>query len=292
MKKAKIGVVEQNIYCEERSGSLRFVVQVSPLPKSSATFDISEFKAELAWAKLPRGELRAEKVSKSAGKSQMDSVATHVATSFIPVVQTSRQGPGNVVMSDIIGSYRIASQCNDGSRLASATQQVRPANIMRLAELVHRAVPYPVLLLLEAQEGLFLSLAHKRWAHNEAGKVVLDDEPATVAVPLDLTAEHPFLRALDLTRQPQISLLSLYQGWMDCLTAWQVALYTGKFTSTDTPAQAAARRAALRTCQRLEQECARLRALAVKERQMAKQVDLNLALMHLNDELRSAREQL
>lgn len=107
MKNAKIGAVEQNIYCEERSGSLRFVVQVSPLPKSSATFDISEFKAGLAWAKRKRGELRAEKVSKSGGKSQLDNGATHVATAFIPVVQTSRQGPGNVVISDIIGSYRV-----------------------------------------------------------------------------------------------------------------------------------------------------------------------------------------
>jgi integrase len=107
VKKPKIGAVEQNIYCEERSGSLRFVVQVSPLPKSSATFDISEFKAGLAWAKRKRGELRAEKVSKSGGQSQMDSGATHVVAAFTPVVQTSRQGPGNVVISDIIGSYRV-----------------------------------------------------------------------------------------------------------------------------------------------------------------------------------------
>ena len=168
----------------------------------------------------------------------------------------------------------------------------KPPNITRLAELVHRAVPYPVLLLLAAPQGLFLSLAHKRWAQNEAGKVVLDGEPATVDLALDLTAEHPFVQALALVRQPQANLLALYQGWMDCLTAWQAAKVTGTFTAASSPAQAAARREALRTCQRLELEGARLRALAAKEKQMARQVDLNLALKRVGAELASAREQL
>ena len=168
----------------------------------------------------------------------------------------------------------------------------KPPQMLRLAELVHRAVPYPVLLLLAAPQGLFLSLAHKRWAQNEAGKVVLDGEPATVDLALDLTAEHPFMQALALARQPQANLLALYQGWMDCLTAWQAAKVTGTFTAASTPAQAAARREALRTCQRLELESTRLRALAAKEKQMAKQVDLNLALKRISAELASAREQL
>ncbi|MGO4605221.1 DUF4391 domain-containing protein [Variovorax sp. 2RAF20] len=168
----------------------------------------------------------------------------------------------------------------------------KPPNITRLAELVHRAVPHPVLLLMAAPQGLFLSLAHKRWAQNEAGKVVLDGEPATVDLALELTAEHPFVQALALTRQPQSNLLALYQGWMDCLTAWQAAQVTGTFTAASTPAHAAARREALRTCQRLDLEGARLRALAAKETQMARQVDLNLALKRIGAQLASARKQL
>ena len=63
---------------------------------------------------------------------------------------------------------------------------VKPASHSRLAELVHRAVPYPVLLLLVAPQmggqSLTLSLAHKRWAQNEADKVVLDGSPISVTV--------------------------------------------------------------------------------------------------------------
>ena len=79
---------------------------------------------------------------------------------------------------------------------------------------------------------------------------------------------------------------------MNCLTALQASQYTGTFNESETPDLAAARRQTLRTCQRLEQEANRLRALAAKEKQMARQVDLNLALQRISTELASARKQL
>lgn len=44
----------------------------------------------------------------------------------------------------------------------------------RLMELVHRAIPYPVLLITSGSDGVSLSVAHKRHAQNEAGKVVVE----------------------------------------------------------------------------------------------------------------------
>lgn len=157
----------------------------------------------------------------------------------------------------------------------------RPPNTTRLAELVHRAVPYPVLLLLTAPQGLFISLAHKRWAQNEAGKVVLDGDPATVDVALDLTAEHPFAQSLALGHQPQASLIALYQGWMDCLTALHAAQYTGTFTENETPAHAVIRRSGLHRCRELDVRIASLRTAASKEKQMARQVAVNLEIKAL-----------
>jgi hypothetical protein len=101
-----------------------------------------------------------------------------------------------------------------------------------------------------------------------------------------------FAQALALVQQPQTNILALYQGWMDCLTTWQATEVMGRFTLTDTPAKEAARCKTLRTCQRLELESARLRGLAAKEKPMARQVDLNLALKRIAAELASAREQL
>lgn len=182
---------------------------------------------------------------------------------------------------------------------------------LRLAELVHRAVPYPVLLIQALTSGaaaaseestpapptqLALSLAHKRAAQNEAGKVVLDGELVRSELlgpdPGTASVAGPLLEAIALDRQPHQDLMALYQGWMDCLTAAEAARLTGNFRLPSGPTAAAAQRDALRTCQRLEQEAARLRSLAAKERQIAKQVDLNLALQRLQTDLNEARARL
>ena len=186
---------------------------------------------------------------------------------------------------------------------------VKPASHSRLAELVHRAVPYPVLLLLIKGQSLTLSLAHKRWAQNEADKVVLDGRLISVRVSASLSevnaadsshpdpaaaaqAENAFIQSLSVTRQPQATLHALYQGWVDCVQALLAARLTGSYQTPTTPEQAAARRQALADCERLEAEVSRLRAQAAKEKQMARQVELNLTLKRVQAELAAARRQL
>ena len=190
---------------------------------------------------------------------------------------------------------------------------VKPASHSRLAELVHRAVPYPVLLLLIEGQSLTLSLAHKRWAQNEADKVVLDGSPISVTVSVTVSASlsevnaadasHPdpaeaaqteraFIQSLSITRQPQATLHALYQGWVDCVQALLAARLTGSYQTPTTPEQAAARRQALADCERLEAEVSRLRAQALREKQLARQVELNLTLKRVQAELAAARRQL
>lgn len=158
------------------------------------------------------------------------------------------------------------------------------AKVGRIAELTHRAVPYPLLLLLTHKEQLTLSMAHIRWAQNEAGKVVLDGEPVQVslcnrsAAP-DINAV--FLQSMSITRQPRNNLQALYQGWLDTLSAYQAAQLTGSFTRSETNAQAAARRASLRECKEIGQRIAALRTAAAKEKQLARQVALNLEIKQL-----------
>ncbi len=185
----------------------------------------------------------------------------------------------------------------------------RRASLSRLAELVHRAVPYPVLLLMIERQSLTLSLAHKRWAQNEADKVVLDGRLISVRVSASLSevnaadashpdpaaaaqAENAFIQSLSVTRQPQATLHALYQGWVDCVQALLAARLTGSYQTPATPEQAAARRQALADCERLEAEVSRLRAQALREKQLARQVELNLTLKRVLAELAAARRQL
>lgn len=171
----------------------------------------------------------------------------------------------------------------------------KPAKVARLGELVHRAVPYPVLLLLHSGQRVTLSLAHKRWAQNEAGKVVLDSGVVSVSLPDDAPSADvlsAFMQALALTSQPQATLFGLYQSWMDSVQALLAARLTGAFKTADSPEQAVSRRQALQECQRLELEEARLRTQAAKEKQLAQQVELNLALKRVQAQLAAARQQL
>jgi hypothetical protein len=168
------------------------------------------------------------------------------------------------------------------------------AKASRLRELVHRAVPYPLLLIEEHGERLGLSAAQKRWSQGEPGKIVLEGD----VVAADWTAEHhverwsAFRDALALGKQPRTSLYDVYQGWIDTLHALNASSVTGTFTVAANAKVASARRDALREFARLGAEIFRLRAAAAKEKQMSRRVELNLELKRLEVAQTAARANL
>lgn len=163
----------------------------------------------------------------------------------------------------------------------------------RLVELLHRAVPYPVLLLVERAGSVSVSLAHKRNALTEAGKVVLDGEPVTVAMPAAGTdIGTAFLQAMALERQPRATLYALYQGWLDTAVALQASALTGVFRILDSAERAKERRQALHASIALQSEIASMRSAAAKASQMARQVELNIEIKRLQAALAAAHTQL
>ena len=168
--------------------------------------------------------------------------------------------------------------------IAILSVALRPgAQSGRLSELVHRAVPYPVVLLSSQGEALGLSLAHKRWSQGEAGATVLDGALISADLGEGLNSQlwRAFGDALPMAQQPGTDLFALYQGWMDTVVALLAGRLTGSFTTPESPEKAEARRAALAECARLEAQMAGLRASAAKESQVARQVELNLELKRL-----------
>ena len=161
------------------------------------------------------------------------------------------------------------------------------AKAARIMELVHRAIPYPVLLLTEQTGRTGVSAAHKRWSQGEAGKMILED--AVVAVEWDLARDGErwpaFREALAIGQQPRTTLYALYQGWLDTLIALNAAAVTGVFALAANAGDATARRIALQDCARLETEIATLRARAAKESQIKRQVEMNLQAQQLQRQL-------
>ncbi len=168
------------------------------------------------------------------------------------------------------------------------------AKAKRLVELVHRAVPYPVLLLAECGGCVDLSVANKRWAHNEAEKTVIDGELLAAEWESGNKTVHldEFISALALERQSRLNMFSLYQGWINAVIAFNAALLTGTFRLSEDQEQSEARQKLFRECIRLEKERARLRAAAGREKQMARKVEINMKLKRIEAAHASVRAKL
>jgi uncharacterized protein DUF4391 len=101
-----------------------------------------------------------------------------------------------------------------------------------------------------------------------------------------------FHESLSLVRQPKHSLFALYQGWIDTVLSLQAATISGIFSIPTSAEQADARRQALREYGRLESEMSRIRSAAAKEKQLPRQVELNLELKRLQAAHVAARAKL
>ena len=168
--------------------------------------------------------------------------------------------------------------------ISISLRQATPSQLKRVAELLHRAVPYPVVLILEAGDTLAMSMAHIRWAQQEADKTVLDGDVlmATLSTHELASAAHSgFLAALPLQQQTRTHLHALAQSWMDTLSAWQAVAITGQFVPSPSPEVAAQRREVLRQRHELDTKIGQLLNQASKEKQIARQVLVNLELMKL-----------
>jgi len=150
----------------------------------------------------------------------------------------------------------------------------------RLIELIHRAIPYPVLLIVESSSETSLSMAHKRWAQNERDRTVLEEDfPQTV--PVTDKALGVFFDRLALSTLPQTHMLALYSGWLDVLTALEAFYVTGRFKVAEALDEIPGRRAALHQIKEIELKISRIRKRAAKENQMSRLVELNMELKQL-----------
>lgn len=180
--------------------------------------------------------------------------------------------------------------------IAILSAALRPkAKAGRLAEIIHRCIPYPLLLVCVQGDTLGLSLAHKRHSQAEAGKVVIDGSLTSVEILMSKPpseSESRFLSSLAIADQPSEHLHSLYDGWVQRATALLASRITNNFTLAETPTAYQASRAALDEYARLTREMASLRAQAAKEKQLNRRVDLNLAIQRLDARLKTLASEL
>ena len=163
------------------------------------------------------------------------------------------------------------------------------AKSARLIELIHRAIPYPVVLIAVLGDAVSLSLAHKRWSQGKTGEIVIEEVNRTNPIRPDaLTSEEAqFLASLAVSSLPNRDLLALYQGWLDRIAALEAARITGTFAPLVSPNRAAALRHDLDVHAQLQHDLVALRARAAKEKQINRRVELNLEIKRKEVEIAS-----
>lgn len=166
------------------------------------------------------------------------------------------------------------------------------AKVARLTELIHRAIPYPVLLVssfLDAgTSSIGVSAAHKRFSQNEAGKFVVDEILTTNPIALNAVPSataQAFLSTLALARLPTRDLFAFYQGWMDGIVGFAAAGITGRFALPDSPEQTRQMRESIAKHSQIRDELSALRTQATKEKQMNRLVELNMSIKRLESQL-------
>jgi len=156
----------------------------------------------------------------------------------------------------------------------------KPDKAERLANLAHRAIPYPIILVLAHNSLLMLHLAPKRANRADSAKWTLESEHFThwldLSKPSDI--ERACLQELDLRQLRLSSLFVLYTDLVECVTSLNCAKVTGKYTSSSGAGKQTQRSEALAAHGELKEELGSYRVALAEETQFNRQVELNMKI--------------
>jgi hypothetical protein len=179
----------------------------------------------------------------------------------------------------------------DWGEIAVITLSVREGiDSTRIATLMHKAIPYPLLLVLNTRGGLQISCAWVRRALNNPIKRVAD-APMVVHVG-DSPLAEAFISAWALPALPATNMAAIYEAFIARLESWRAAEVTGRWNHCDDSVAVMKRRDALLEYGRLVSEIAAIRKTAGNARSMRDRMALNGEVQAVLLRLEAAKAQL
>ncbi|MEX1027700.1 MAG: DUF4391 domain-containing protein [Candidatus Paceibacterota bacterium] len=164
----------------------------------------------------------------------------------------------------------------------------------RLAEMMHRAIPYHVLLVIDEGDHAAMSVADKRQSLADSDKTVLELGPvnAELSTKDDPATSEAIARAIAFDNDVYTDLGSLYTGWLALAIAMRAYQRTGMFNVVQGTAKAKERWRSLQELERLDADMAKVQNSAKRATQMARQVELNTELQTLRKRHAAALERI
>ena len=159
--------------------------------------------------------------------------------------------------------------------------------IKRLAEVIHRSIPYPLLLIFTFQNTLSLSVASKRFSQADKEAIIADKFYTTDWLNPKVLApeEQAFLQSMKITLLPQANFHTLYFAIIERFVALQCAGLSGSYKIELKADNQQHRRALLEECHGIENKITELKAAIKKETQFSQQVELNTKIKLFEQEL-------
>ena len=169
-----------------------------------------------------------------------------------------------------------------------------PKRVARLAQIIHRAIPYPVILIFAHQTAVMISLAHKRFSQAEKGAIVADDFLATGWIDLAGPTPHQqaFLASLRVADLPHTHFYAFYAALADRLVALDCADLSGEYRVEPIPERRIQRLEHLAAAHALTVRISGLKAQIRKETQFHRQVELNTLIKELERQLATLSAEL
>ncbi len=167
--------------------------------------------------------------------------------------------------------------------------------VNRLAEIVHRAIPYPLFVVFVSDTTCSISLAYKRFSQAEKEAIVAEGFRATGWLDLSNPTENQatFLESLDMSTWPHTHFFAFYKAAMDRVIALACAEHSGRY-SLEIPNGLSVddRVNKLKQVEKLKQEKLEIQSKLKKEKNLGTQVQLNTRIKQITDRIEVIKREL
>ena len=167
--------------------------------------------------------------------------------------------------------------------------------VNRLAEIVHRAIPYPLFVVFVSDTTCSISLAYKRFSKAEKEAIVAEGFQATgwldLVNPTEL--QSAFLESLNITTWPHTHFFAFYRAAMDRVVALACAEHSGHY-SLEIPNGLSVNDLVnkLKQVEKLQQEKSEIQGKLKKEKNLGTQVQLNTRIKQIMDRIEAIKSEL
>lgn len=145
--------------------------------------------------------------------------------------------------------------------------------LKRIAEIIMRTIPYPMLLIFRLEDRMLFYLAHQRISQSDSSKNTIEEFIATDW----LDNDSALFAKLDIRKMRFTSLYALYSDLLDAISIYNVS----DIVAEEKPITGTEARELASQLEDLEGQIASLRARLKKEGQFNRKMELNIEIKRL-----------